>query len=86
MPQSLTPRQLLKKLQVLGFEIDHSTGSHYVGRTWRNNLLLVNNLIFFLFWLLGFLPGGKVAAGPAGATIKNSAFFGAAFHYFARLR
>lgn len=30
MPKSLTPRRLLKKLQALGFEIDHTTGSHYV--------------------------------------------------------
>jgi predicted RNA binding protein YcfA (HicA-like mRNA interferase family) len=30
MPKSLTPRQLLKKLQTMGFKIDHTTGSHYI--------------------------------------------------------
>lgn len=30
MSKSLTPKQLLKKLQSLGFEIDHSTGSHFI--------------------------------------------------------
>lgn len=30
MPKIWTPKKLLKKLQKLGFEIDHITGSHFV--------------------------------------------------------
>jgi len=31
----LTPKQLIKKLKELGFELDHTSGSHYIFRNPR---------------------------------------------------
>ena len=33
---NLTPKELIKKLKKLGFELDHTTGSHYIFRNSDN--------------------------------------------------